>query len=115
MAIVYFCLKELLCETLTKSFKHLVTFIKDKVFDMLHVQALVACQSQDSARGSNHNMGAVGFQDLFIFLDWHTTKEHSNFHSVHVFAEALILFADLESQFSGVAQNNDGDLRYKQK
>jgi hypothetical protein len=45
---------------------------------------------------------AILLQDIFILLDGHSSKEHSYLDVVHVLAESLILFADLEGQLSCV-------------
>lgn len=95
---------------LTKLVKHLITFIKDKVLQMLEIKRLVANQSQDPSRSSNDNVGAIVFQSCFIFCNSHPSKEHSNLDPIHVFAEPLIFLADLEGQFSGVTHDKHGNL-----
>ena len=100
---------------LTECFKHLVTFVQDKMLDMFHVEALVADQSQNSSRGSNYNVRAVCFQDLLVLLDGHATKENGNLHIVSVLAESLVFFADLESQFTSMAEDDDRNLKHKER
>lgn len=63
---------------LTELFKHLITFIQDKVFNVFEVEALISSQGQDAARGPHDNMRAVLLQHLFILLDRQTTKKHSD-------------------------------------
>ena len=80
---------------------------------MLHVQVFVADQSQNSTWGSNNNVRAVGLQDLLILLNGHATEEHSDLHIISVLAESLILFADLESQFTSMTQHDHRDLKQR--
>jgi hypothetical protein len=49
-------------------------------------------------------------ENFSVVLDRHTSEEDSNFDGGHVLAESFVLFGDLESEFSGVAQDNGADL-----
>lgn len=61
---------------LTKLLEHLVTLIQDEMFDVTQVECLVACQCQDPARCSHHNVRTVLLQHLLIFLYRQPSKEH---------------------------------------
>ena len=89
---------------LTKLVQHLITLIQDEVFQMLQIETLALCQSQNTSRSSHHYMGAVVFQHCLILFDGHASEEDGDLYAVHVLAETFILFADLEGQFSGVTQ-----------
>lgn len=59
----------------TELFQHLVTLIKDEVFDMLQIQCLISAESQDPTRCPHYNMRTVGLQRLLIFLDADSSEE----------------------------------------
>ena len=80
------------------------------MFDMLQVQRLLARQGQDAAGRADDDVGAVRLEDLFVLLNGHPPEEDGDLDGVHVLAEALVLLADLERQFSGVAQHQHRHL-----
>ena len=54
-------------------------------------------EGQNPAGGSDDDVGAVLRETLLVFLDGHSPKEDRYFDIVHVFGEAFVLLADLES------------------
>lgn len=49
-------------------------------------------------------------ENFSVVLDRHASEEDSNFDGGHVLAESFVLLGNLESEFSGVAQDNGADL-----
>lgn len=75
------------------------------MLDVLQAKVLVPGESEDAARGPNHDVGAVLLQNLFVLLDVHASKEYSCLYCGHVLGETLVLFTDLEGQLSRVAHD----------
>ena len=98
---------------LTKLLEHFVAFVQDEVFCVFEVEGLVARQCKDPARSTHNDVRAVFLENFFVLLDGHATEEHGHLHVVHVLAETLVLFTDLEGQLSGVAQDQYRDLKLK--
>lgn len=48
------------------------------MFQMLQVQFLIPHKSEDTTRGTDDNVGAYSFQDIFIFLDRQAAKEYTD-------------------------------------
>lgn len=95
---------------LTKICQHLVTFIQDKMLDVFQWQRPGFGKGIKTAWSANHNVRAVFLEYFFILLNWHASKENSNFNVVHVFAEPLILLADLECQLTSMCHYKHWDL-----
>jgi len=91
-------------------FKHLVTLVEDEVFEILEVERLAPAECQDTSRGADDNVGAVGLQDLLVLRYEETSEEDSNLCSAHVLAESFVLLADLERELTSVAHDQHGDL-----
>lgn len=97
----------------TQLFQHFVALVQHKVFDVLQVEDLAVDQCQSATGCSHHNVWAVLLQHLLVFFYSHATKEHRHLDTRHVLGEALVLFADLEGQFSGVAHDKYRHLEEK--
>mmetsp|Transcript_27757 Transcript_27757/g.44424 ORF Transcript_27757/g.44424 Transcript_27757/m.44424 type:complete len:284 (-) Transcript_27757:628-1479(-) len=94
-----------------KFFKHLVTFIHHKVFDMAEIHDLVLnSKLEHSSRSTNDNVRTVVLQQVSVLLSRDTSKEHCALHILQVLAKSLIFVVDLESQLSCVAQHNHCNL-----
>ena len=63
---------------LTKLFEHFVALVENEVLEMFQVQLLAPDQGQDPARGTNHDMGAVGLENLLVFGDSHSSKKDAD-------------------------------------
>lgn len=91
---------------LTELLQHFITLIQDEVFDVTQVQSLVACQCQDSARCSNHDVRRVLLQHLFIFLYRQPSKEHCHLQakthteSVKTQGHTLIMWTAEDNQLT---------------
>ena len=96
--------------SLTKVSQHFVALVKNEVLDVLEGEGLCLGQSKQTAWSANNNVGAVLLQNLLILLDRHASKEDSNLHIVGVFAEPLVLLADLEGQLTCVGHHKHRDL-----
>jgi len=90
--------------------QHFITLVQNKVFGVFQVELAASDQSQDPTWGTDNNMWGVFPQGFPVVLDWHTSEEDSHFNIVQVLAESLVFFWDLESEFSGVAENDGGNL-----
>ncbi len=77
---------------------------------MLQIKRTSPGQSQDTARGTDNNVRTVFLDCIFVLLDANTAEEYANLYAGHVFTKSLVLFADLESQLSGVAHDQDWHL-----
>lgn len=99
---------------LTKLLQHPIALVKHKVFDVLHVEGLVADEGQGTSWSSYDNVRAVLLQDVLVLLHGQAAKEHRHLYSGHVLGEALVLFADLEGQLSRVAHYKDRHLAYRE-
>ena len=92
-----------------------ITFIHDKVLDVLNVQGLLPHQSQDTTGAADNNVRTVVPQLILILLDAHATEEDSCSYCWHVLLEPIVLFADLEGQLTSVAQGENADLIKRQQ
>lgn len=92
---------------LTELFEHLVTLVKDEMFNVFGVQDLVSSEGVQSTRSGDDDMRAFGlvFEDLGIFGDGRASIECADTDIGHVLSKASILVLDLECQFTGMAQN----------
>ena len=63
---------------LTKLLQHFVTFVQDEMLQIFQRKFLAPDEGQDSAWGSNNNVGTVGLQDLLVLCYGETSEEHSN-------------------------------------
>lgn len=90
----------------------LVTLIHHKVTNVRQVQCLLFSKGLDAAGGTDDDVGALGgiLEGLTLSLDGQTTEEVAHTDVLHVGSETLVLVANLECQFTGVAHDKDGDL-----
>ncbi len=95
---------------LTQLLQHLVTFIQNKVFDMLQIQCIRSNKRQDTTRRAHYNMRAVLFECVLVLFDTNTTKKHAHFHRWHIFTKTLVLFAYLKCQLSRMTHDKHRDL-----
>lgn len=93
-------------------FQHLVAFVQDKVLDFGSVQLLVSDQSHGSTGSTDNNVRALLLvcEQLLVGGDGRSTVEHAGSDVGHKLGETSELVSDLVSQFTGVAQDDDGDL-----
>lgn len=98
----------------TQLLQHLVTFIQYKVFDIFEVQSLVANEGKDPPWCSYDNVRAALLQYILILLYGQATEEDGTLNVGHVLGEALVLFTDLEGQFTCVAHNQHRNLQRRQ-
>lgn len=96
--------------SLTQLFQHFVALVQHKVFDVLQLEDLAVDQRQGATGCSHHNVRTVLLQHLLVLLNGHAAEEHRHLDARHVLGEALVLFADLKGQFSGVAHDKDWHL-----
>ena len=82
------------------------------MLDVLQAEGLLLDQGEDTARGSDQDVGAelLVAEDILISLQGHTTIEDLGADLGQVLAETSILVLDLVSQLAGVAENDDRDL-----
>lgn len=77
---------------------------------MLQVELLVADESENAAGCTDDDVWDGGLESLLILLDWHAAEEDRHLDARHVLAEALVLLADLECKFAGVAHDQHINL-----
>lgn len=99
---------------LTQLLQHLITFVEHKVFNILQAEGFAVDEGQSTSWSSYNDVGAVLLQDFLVLFDGQATEEYRHLDSGHVLGEALVLFADLESQLSCVAHYENRDLAYKE-
>ena len=63
---------------LTQLLEHFVALIEDEVLQVLQVEFLGLDQGQNTARSSDHNVGAVGLQNLLVLGDGQTSKKYAD-------------------------------------
>ena len=63
---------------LTKLLQHFVTFIQNKMFQILERKLLAFNKSKNSARSSNNDVGTIVLQHLFILGNSQTSEEDSD-------------------------------------
>ena len=97
------------------------------MFDVFEIEGLSTDQSQNTSGGTDNNVWAVLLQNFLVLFNWHTTEEDGNLkisgkiceklnlfskylHGIHVFWESLVLFWNLEGQFTSVAHDDDGHI-----
>lgn len=73
------------------------------------VKVLSFDQSKDAAWGTNDNCRWLGLKLLDVCRDGLTSIHDfdGDLFFIHVLGEAVVLLLDLESEFSGVAHNED--------
>lgn len=101
--------RELLSQ-LTQLLQHLIALVKDEMFQVLQVEFLVPDESENSSWGADNDVRCHCLQGLFVLLNRHAAKEHCDLNARHIFTEALVFLADLESEFSSVAHDQDVDV-----
>ncbi len=95
---------------LTKLFEHFVALIQNEVLDTLCVETLVPSECVQTARGGDDDMGALGgLEEFLILLNGSSAIEDDSADIGHVLGESEVLVADLEGEFAGVAEYDDGD------
>lgn len=90
----------------------LVTLIDDEGLDVVQTNALLLHESVQSTGSSDYNVrtGLFVLQLLQVSSDWSTTVEDIGLDVRHVLGETSVLVTDLVSQFSGVTDDQGGDL-----
>lgn len=74
---------------------------------MLQVQFLGTDQRENSAGRPDNDVRTVVLQHLLVLLYRQSAEKHADLYVGHVLAEPLVLLAYLESQFSGVAHDEN--------
>jgi len=84
--------------------EHLVALIENKVLDVLELQGTLLDESEDTARGTDQDVGAelLVAENVLVSLDGHTTVEHLRADLGKVLAEASVLVLDLEGKLTSV-------------
>lgn len=97
---------------LTRSIKHLVTFVEHEYFDASESKRLVAYESFESSRSADNDVraGVLALEDFGVFHDGSASIEDTCLDVRHVFAEPVVLVANLVSQLTSVAHNDDGNF-----
>jgi hypothetical protein len=97
---------------LTGLVKHLITLVENEDADAAQAEGLVPNESLEAARGANNDVRAsvLVLQRLHILLDGGTAVENTRLNIRHVFAEAVVLIANLVGQLTGVAHDHNRDL-----
>lgn len=92
---------------LTGLIQHLVALVEDEHLEVVELEILSVYQGQDSAWGSNHDVGGLlrVLQQLNVIIDWNTAVEGSTSDLLEVLGESVELLLDLIRQLSGVAQD----------
>lgn len=81
---------------LTDLVKQLVALVKDEDFQVLHGHMATLCQGEDSARGTNHNVGGVEtLQELDLGIHRLTTVDDISAQVFHKLGEAVDFLLDL--------------------
>lgn len=95
---------------LTKLFEHFVALIQYEVLDTLCVETLVPSERVKTTGSGDNDMGALGrLEEFLILLNGSSAIEDDSADIWHIFGESEVLVADLEGEFAGVAQYDDGD------
>ena len=95
---------------LTKLFEHFVALIQYEVLDTLCVETLVPSERVKTARSGDDDMGALsGLEEFLILLNGSSSIEDDSADIGHVLGKSEVLVADLEGEFAGVAEHDDGD------
>ena len=94
------------------SFQHLVTLVQYKILDIADAKILVSNKSIKSSWRRHHNMrtSLLILDQLDVLLNGRAPIENSRSNIGHVLAKPGILVADLECQFSGMAEDEDRDF-----
>jgi hypothetical protein len=97
---------------LTNLVKHLIALVQDEHADVSKTQVLVADKGVETARGADNDVGVslLVLEDLGILLDGSAAVEDASLDVGHVLAESVVLVADLESQLTSMAHNQDRAL-----
>ena len=113
----YLCLLEQLlpnsrARSLTRLVEHLIALIENEDTNAAETQSLVTNKSFETARSTDNDVGTslLVLQGLNILLDRGSTVEDTGFDVRHVFAEAVVLIANLVSQLASVAHDDNRDL-----
>ena len=91
-------------------FQHLVTLVKDEMFDVLELERLLSRQRQDATRGADDDVRAILFQRVLVLFDVNPAEEDGCLDVGHVLGESVVFFGDLEGQFASMAQDDHADL-----
>ena len=96
----------------TELLQHLVTLVQDEHLDLRTVKALVTGQSVHPSGSTDNDVRALGLvgQDLLVSLDRGTSVKDRSPDVGHVLGEPVELVLDLESQLSGVTQDDGRNL-----
>lgn len=107
--VVEMCRGRKLAEELTELFKHLITFVKNKMLDVCWDEYLVPCQGVETTWRGDDDVRTFRLilQNLRILRDRRTAVEHDDSNVWHVLCKTNVLVTYLESQFPGVAENKD--------
>lgn len=94
---------------LTNLVQHLVALVEHEDADTAQTQVLVANKSVQTSRCTDNDVrvGVLVLEDLGILLDGSATIEDASLDVWHVLGEPVVLVADLESQLTSVAHDQD--------
>lgn len=97
---------------LTKLLEHFVALVQSKVFDILGIQNLVSSEGIQATRSSHNNVWApvLVTKDFRVLLYGSTAIEGVDPYVRHVLGKPRVLVLDLEGEFTGVTQDNDGNF-----
>mmetsp|Transcript_13229 Transcript_13229/g.30885 ORF Transcript_13229/g.30885 Transcript_13229/m.30885 type:complete len:226 (-) Transcript_13229:39-716(-) len=93
-----------------QGFKHAIALVQDKMLYAVELEILIPSQSQNATGGSHHNVRAVVLENFLVLLDRDSSVKDSGLYLRQVLAESLVLVGNLESEFTGVANNQNRDL-----
>lgn len=94
----------------TNSFQNLVTFVHDKVFDLVQFQSLFSKQTKHTSRCTNENVRRGVLQGLAVLCDWNTTVKNGCLYIQQVFTESLVFMCNLKRKFSCMTKHQNTDL-----
>jgi len=91
-----------------KTLKQRIALVEHKVLQLGEVERLLLGKSQDTTRGTNHNVGAVLLEDLPVLGNGQTTKEHRRLNVREVLLETIKLITNLVRQLPCVTKHQTG-------
>lgn len=99
-------------KSLTNLVEHLVALVENEHADAAEAEVLVADERVKTTGSTDDDVGMslLVLEDLGILLDRSTTVEDAGLDVGHVLAETVVLVANLESELTSVAHDEDGAL-----
>lgn len=96
----------------TDLIKHLVALVEYEALDVAKAEVLVAYQGIQTTRCGDNDVrvSVLVLEEIDVVLNWSATVEDAGLDVRQILAETSILILDLESQFTGVAEDEHRGL-----